>query len=298
MDDPYRAPEARLASEVERAEAELRRLLRDEERAPAAIRLDTPCAEPWDGMARVGGDTRRRRCARCDRDVFDVSQLTHDEATALLGVEGRLVCMRLYRRPDGTVATKDCGRGGRKRLLLLVGAGLSVAALTAAQSVPEDAPRDGLAWGQFGYSMGHGIFLWEGESAESRGEYASLVIAQAHGHLRAIDRHRGALSKLFFDEDGSRRLLQHLLAGDVDTRSNASPKLTEALRARLDIHPRPAPRDYVAAHPELADAAPDEPVVAHARIAILAQMCRDITNRVERFAPHLADDFRLDAMGE
>ncbi|MEC7522359.1 MAG: hypothetical protein VYE22_20905 [Myxococcota bacterium] len=61
-----------------------------------------PCAEDWDAMT---GEGHRRHCGTCDRDVFDLSRLTADEAEALLASGA---CVRFYRRADGTVTTKDC----------------------------------------------------------------------------------------------------------------------------------------------------------------------------------------------
>ena len=58
-----------------------------------------PCAEDWDAMT---GDGHRRHCGTCDRDVFDLSRLTADEAEALLATGA---CVRFYRRADGTVTT-------------------------------------------------------------------------------------------------------------------------------------------------------------------------------------------------
>ena len=45
----------------------------------------SPCPEPWDEMT---GDERARRCAKCDIDVFDVTEMTTAEAETLLGTRG------------------------------------------------------------------------------------------------------------------------------------------------------------------------------------------------------------------
>jgi hypothetical protein len=64
-----------------------------------------PCTEDW---SRMRGDERTRFCATCANDVHDLSKMTSDEAEALLSrAEGR-VCVRFYRRADGTVTTLDC----------------------------------------------------------------------------------------------------------------------------------------------------------------------------------------------
>ena len=72
------------------------------------IRIASPCKEKFEAMS---GDERTRHCARCRMTVFNVKELTEVEVRALfLKAEGR-VCGRIYRRPDGTVLTKDCPTG-------------------------------------------------------------------------------------------------------------------------------------------------------------------------------------------
>jgi hypothetical protein len=70
-----------------------------------AISIPTPCLVPWDEMQ---GDDRNRLCATCRHQVHDVSELTTDEALALLRGTGKPPCLRIYRRPDGRVLTSDC----------------------------------------------------------------------------------------------------------------------------------------------------------------------------------------------
>lgn len=72
------------------------------------IRIASPCPANWDGMV---GDERRRYCGECKLNVYNLSGMTRREAENLiLDCEGRL-CVRFYRRPDGTILTKDCPVG-------------------------------------------------------------------------------------------------------------------------------------------------------------------------------------------
>lgn len=72
------------------------------------IKIASPCSQDWDSM--VGGD-RRRYCGECRMNVYNLSGMTRSEAEdLLLNAEGRL-CVRYYRRADGTVLTKDCPVG-------------------------------------------------------------------------------------------------------------------------------------------------------------------------------------------
>lgn len=72
-----------------------------------AVTIASPCTVPWDSMA---GDERKRFCGQCRLHVHDVSQMTRREADALIESAGGRCCLRLWRRPDGRVITKDCGR--------------------------------------------------------------------------------------------------------------------------------------------------------------------------------------------
>ncbi|MCE9572430.1 MAG: hypothetical protein K8W52_04675 [Deltaproteobacteria bacterium] len=74
--------------------------------------IKTPCKESWAAMR---GDDRKRFCGKCDKHVYDLSAMTAVEAEALLAGPGEAPCLRLYRRPDGTVLTSDCPIGSRRR---------------------------------------------------------------------------------------------------------------------------------------------------------------------------------------
>ena len=72
------------------------------------IRVAKPCPVSWDSMS---GDDRVRFCGACKLNVYNLSEMTRRDVTELLQlVEGRL-CVRFYRRKDGTVLTKDCPGG-------------------------------------------------------------------------------------------------------------------------------------------------------------------------------------------
>jgi hypothetical protein len=76
----------------------------------AGLRIAAPCPASWEGMA---GDERVRHCTLCDLNVYNVAELTAEQVRELLvRTEGR-VCVRLYRRADGTVLMRDCPTGIR-----------------------------------------------------------------------------------------------------------------------------------------------------------------------------------------
>ena len=75
------------------------------------IRVASPCAVPWDSMK---GNESLRHCDLCSLNVYNISELTVAETEQLIAVREGRICIRLYRRADGTVITKDCPVGLRK----------------------------------------------------------------------------------------------------------------------------------------------------------------------------------------
>lgn len=58
------------------------------------------------------GDERSRLCAGCERQVYNISALTPMETRDLIAShEGKRLCIRLFKRTDGTVITSDCPKG-------------------------------------------------------------------------------------------------------------------------------------------------------------------------------------------
>lgn len=75
------------------------------------IRIASPCSANWDEMY---GDDRKRFCGECKLNVYNLSGMSRPEAENLLAnSEGRL-CVRFYRRNDGTILTQDCPVGWQK----------------------------------------------------------------------------------------------------------------------------------------------------------------------------------------
>src|SRR5919199_1604908 len=89
------------------------------------VRVAAPCPADWEKMA---GDERMRYCGQCNLHVYNLSGMTKREAEALItNSEGRL-CVRFYRRADGSVLTRNCPVGLRalkQRASRVAGAALS-----------------------------------------------------------------------------------------------------------------------------------------------------------------------------
>ena len=76
-----------------------------------SVKIASPCSANWNEMR---GDERKKYCAMCRLNVYNLSDMTRAEAESfLINSEGR-VCVKFYRRTDGTVITKDCPIGWGK----------------------------------------------------------------------------------------------------------------------------------------------------------------------------------------
>jgi hypothetical protein len=128
--DELKASEARLAKEV----ADVQRKLEGRRSRRAlplleSIQIASPCTAKWDEMV---GDERARFCSHCQKDVFNLSAMPRDEAESFMRKRTSDVCVRLYKRADGTVLTSDCPVGvkrkrRRKAAFAAVGGGLLAA---------------------------------------------------------------------------------------------------------------------------------------------------------------------------
>ena len=89
------------------------------------VRIAAPCNADWEQM--VGTD-RVRYCGQCDLNVYNLSSMTKRDAESfIVRNEGRL-CIRFYRRADGSILTENCPvglRAIRRRLSRLVYASAS-----------------------------------------------------------------------------------------------------------------------------------------------------------------------------
>lgn len=72
------------------------------------VRVAAPCRADWE---RMRGNERVRFCDHCSMNVYNLSNMTRKDAeTLILNAEGRL-CVRYYRRADGTILTNNCPVG-------------------------------------------------------------------------------------------------------------------------------------------------------------------------------------------
>ena len=98
------------------------------------VHIAKPCPAIWSEME---GDDRMRYCKLCRLNVFDISAMTRDEAEKLIRENTGRLCMRLHRRADGRLITKDCPVGVsamRKRIGIMVASAAALALAAFAKS--------------------------------------------------------------------------------------------------------------------------------------------------------------------
>lgn len=89
------------------------------------LRVASPCHVAWDSMT---GSNRVRNCNSCKINVFNIAEMTAAEADHLIHTHDGRLCIRLFKRADGTVITNDCPVGFRtyqKRVARFAGAALT-----------------------------------------------------------------------------------------------------------------------------------------------------------------------------
>jgi hypothetical protein len=77
------------------------------------LRVVNKCPASWAAMT---GTERVRHCSQCNKNVFNISDMTHAEAVELVRQTEGKVCVRYYQRRDGTILTRDCSVGDRVSL--------------------------------------------------------------------------------------------------------------------------------------------------------------------------------------
>lgn len=70
-----------------------------------AIQIPKPCPANWGDMI---GDDHARYCGICEKHVYNLSAMSAEAAADLVREKEGDLCVRLYKRLDGTVMTADC----------------------------------------------------------------------------------------------------------------------------------------------------------------------------------------------
>ena len=75
-----------------------------------SVKIASPCSADWEDMF---GDNRTRFCGQCELNVYNLSDMTKREAEALISQSVGRLCVRYFKRNDGTILTSDCPVGLR-----------------------------------------------------------------------------------------------------------------------------------------------------------------------------------------
>jgi ankyrin repeat protein len=87
----------------------LRSRLRRMRLAPLSqIEVASPCPVRWEEME---GDEKVRFCQGCGLHVYNLSAMDVEEAAERITQDDDRLCVRFYRRSDGTILTQDCPVG-------------------------------------------------------------------------------------------------------------------------------------------------------------------------------------------
>lgn len=70
-----------------------------------AISLAYECPYKW---SKMNGDDRVRFCKSCQKNVYNISKMSRNEAVKLISTKEGDLCVRFYERRDGTVVTQEC----------------------------------------------------------------------------------------------------------------------------------------------------------------------------------------------
>ncbi len=80
------------------------------------LHIAAPCHADWDKMT---GDDKARFCQSCQKNVFNISMMTRQEAEALITQKEGNLCVQYAMREDGTIITNDCPVGLKKAQLAM-----------------------------------------------------------------------------------------------------------------------------------------------------------------------------------
>jgi hypothetical protein len=102
-----------------------------------SIDVPAPCPQKWDEM--IGGE-KTRFCASCEKDIYNLSDMTRSEAKKLIFQSKEKVCIRLEKDADGKVQTlkKQLHKITRQAPIAagVLSASLAFSAMTYAQGKP------------------------------------------------------------------------------------------------------------------------------------------------------------------
>lgn len=118
-----------------------------EQKKRIRLKVASPCSADWNSMK---GDDAVRFCGLCEKNVYQLSNMSSEQIEALLAESGEKKCVRFYQRKDGTLLTDNCSVGlarrrGKTALASLSMSALAVLGLSLGGGSPVAADQDGTA---------------------------------------------------------------------------------------------------------------------------------------------------------
>jgi len=103
------------------------------------VRLASPCPASWDEML---GDDRTRFCTGCEKNVYNISNMSREEAEDLITEKEGDLCVRFFQRADGTIMTSDCSVGAKRKLRKKAALSIAAAGAMALAAIGVQVTRD------------------------------------------------------------------------------------------------------------------------------------------------------------
>jgi hypothetical protein len=91
-----------------------------------SLSISSPCPASWEQMK---GSESVRFCSQCEQPVYNLALISKREIGKLISQNTGRLCIRLYRRADGKIMTKDCPRGRMKKIRRVIAGALALAAM-------------------------------------------------------------------------------------------------------------------------------------------------------------------------
>lgn len=92
------------------------------------LKIANPCRSSWEKMDWQDEEGHVRHCRSCQKNVYNISMMSRQEAETLLSHHEGNLCVRFARRADGTIVTGDCpiGKNETRRTKSLMAAILAL----------------------------------------------------------------------------------------------------------------------------------------------------------------------------
>lgn len=202
-----------------------------------SLKIAAPCNVSWESM---DGDDRVRHCGQCEKNVYNISNMTKAQANEFLRATNFKACVNFYQREDGTILVDNCPIGLRrlrnqyKKVAATVGALLSLAQgfmlnVLAGEQLKDKTNRDSLPQIPVkggllvpSYVRGAPTPYKRGESQTLGGEPQALGGKPAYTELPSIKDYREKIKSLIANAMPKKHLGYAAITFNVDAKGCTS----------------------------------------------------------------------------